>query len=275
MVALKQAVGSSLVGFGSPCLPVDSPNIVSLGVTPNVNLIYQLQEFGVYDPIVPYSYQSAWDDANHEPAHSGSHLVSNTFCPSVTTAAVARQFGIGFVLEQPSHPGPHGAVFDMRVGNEDLYRIPGSATATLGQISKNGMLPPSDVPGTPVPVTHPNPASWKLDTDASTPKVLRLRLTNLPGWQATIDGRPLQLLPFDGVMLQARIPSGRHTIELHYWPDSFTIGIFLAALAAIGLLVALVISQRRRRKAHLRKSPLGKSWPDPGAAARIELSKGP
>jgi len=46
-----------------------------------------------------------------------------------------------------------------------------------------------------------------------------------PAWPSTtlerrtsIDGHPLRLLPYAGVMLQARVPPGRHTIVLTYWP---------------------------------------------------------
>ncbi len=89
-----------------------------------------------------------------------------------------------------------------------------------------------------MPVTHPDPASWKMVTSSTTPQVLRLRLTDLPGWHASIDNRPLALHRFSGIMLQARIPAGRHTVVLTYWPEDFTVGIILAGCAAAGLVIA-------------------------------------
>ena len=50
-----------------------------------------------------------------------------------------------------------------------------------------------------------------------------------------------------GVMLQARIPPGRHVVELHYWPDTFNIGLVLAVCSAAGLTLAVVLERRRRR----------------------------
>ncbi len=244
VVGLKHAVGASVVGFGSPCLPSES-----LGIIPNVNAAFGVQEFAVYDPIVPHSYFQSWSDATGESLQSG-RAPSDTFCPAVRTAATARLFGIQFVLEHPGAAGPRGGVFDGRVGAEDLYRIPGAAEATLSPVTPGGRLPGNDARGAPVAVTHPGPASWRLATDASSPEVLRLRLTNVPGWHATIDGHPLRLLAFDSVMLQARIPPGHHTIELHYWPTTFTVGIVVAAVAALGLLFVLVLGAVRRRAAH-------------------------
>ncbi len=97
-------------------------------------------------------------------------------------------------------------------------------------------------------VAHPDPASWALTTTAPGPRVLRLRLTDVPGWHATIDGHPLALSPFAGVMFQARIPPGHHHIELHYWPDTFSEGLVLAGAAVAGLLVAPIIVEVRRRR---------------------------
>ncbi|MGD0394631.1 MAG: YfhO family protein, partial [Acidimicrobiales bacterium] len=99
---------------------------------------------------------------------------------------------------------------------------------------------PVDAPGKPLTVTYPDAASWKIVTHAATPQVLRLRLTDVPGWHASIDGRPLPLTPYNQVMLQARVPAGIHTIKLHYWPGAFTAGIVLAALTLVGLMAVSI-----------------------------------
>ena len=97
-------------------------------------------------------------------------------------------------------------------------------------------------------MTHPSPSSWKLRTDATSPQVLRLRLTDVPGWRASIDGRTVPLQDFAGVMLQLNVPAGRHTVELNYWPASFTIGLVLAGCAVLGLVGAFALSWNRHRR---------------------------
>ncbi len=201
----------------------------------------------MYDPVIPKKYFSTWEALTGQaPKSILDH--SSVFCPSVTTATVARRFGVAYVLESRGTPGPQGGVFDKRVGDEDLYRIPDSAVATLTPLSPTGQLPGDDARGTPISVTYPDPASWKLVTSATTPQVLRLRLTDLPGWHATIDNRPLALRRFSGVMLQAPIPPGRHTVILTYWPTTFTVGIVVAGGSAAGLVVALIVGGTRRRR---------------------------
>jgi hypothetical protein len=234
------AVGSGVVGMGSGACNDYS----SLGIVPDVNIDYGIRELAVYDPMTPLAYARSWAMTTGQPVahHPGG------FCPAVTTAAAARRYGVSYVLERAGSPGPQGAVFDKAVGNEELFRIPGAAVATVSTLTPASALPAADAPGTPVPVSNPGPATWRIVTDSKSRQVLRLRLTDVPGWHGSIDGRPLKLQTFSDVMLQARIPPGRHTVELHYWPTSFTIGIVLAACSSVGLAGALLVAWIRDRR---------------------------
>jgi len=44
------------------------------------------------------------------------------------------------------------------------------------------------------------------------------------------------------------VPAGRHVIEVHYWPELFTVGLLVAALTAVGLVVLVVVAVLRRRQ---------------------------
>jgi uncharacterized membrane protein YfhO len=99
-----------------------------------------------------------------------------------------------------------------------------------------------------VRVNRSDPASWKLHTDTKRTEVLRLHLTNLPGWHASIDGRSVPLQSFLGLMLQLKVPPGSHTVELYYWPATFTLGIVLASCAIVGLAIAIVFQLTQRRR---------------------------
>ena len=247
--ALQKAVGTSIVGFGVPCSVTPR-----LGILENVNDAYAVQEMAEYDPMIPEAYYTRdWQNETGEP---GGVSYSSNFCPVFQTASLARRFGVGYVLELQGFSGPVGSVYDMRVGNEKLYKIPGAAAATLVALPAGGGMPGVDAHGTPVSVTHPNPSAWKLETNSARTEMLRLRLTNIPGWHASIDGKPLKLLPYDTVMLQARVPAGSHTIELSYWPTRFSVGLVLAAGAVVGLVVVPMAGRRRRRRVPL-KSPDG------------------
>jgi hypothetical protein len=241
VTALKSAVGSSLVGLGGSLCFIPP----GLGIPENAQLAYGVQELALYDPMIPSAYYSSWSAVSHTSAGIPNDSV---YCPGVSTAGLARLYGVSFVLERVGTPGPQGGIFDKTVGNEDLYRIPDSGAATLTPLTADGGVPASGARSTPVQVTHPSPASWKMVTDADSQQMLRLRLTDVPGWHASIDGRPVPLRRFAGVMLQIELPPGRHTVVLRYWPAAFTVGIILAAGAVVGLLVAFAVGIDRRRR---------------------------
>jgi len=248
--ALQGAAGGSVVGIG-PCraTPFSLPYSNEVGIRPDANIGYGVHEFAVYDATVPESYFRLWTTLSGSQLPSPLHKVG-VFCPQITTAAQARVFGVGFVLEPRHGRGPKGAVFDRMVGNERLYRIPGAASATLisSTVARSSLS--VDTPGTPVAVTHPDDSTWKVRVEDPDGALLRLRLTDVPGWHATIDGRPLALEPWaQGTMLEAKVPAGTHVVELHYWPDLFSAGIVIAAASGatlVGLGVLALVKTRKR-----------------------------
>jgi hypothetical protein len=251
--ALARTVGSNTVGFGEPdCY---SP---TLGITANLNAAYGVHEFTSYDPMTPLRYFTSWQRASGR--NPGFFLVLNVFCPAVTSAAAARQFGIGYVLEQAGFPGPVGGVFVSNLGSERLYRIPGASTATLVAAGTSGGPPTSATAGTPISVGHTDPANWTIHVDSSSPKFLQLRISDVPGWHATIDGKPLATSPLSSIMLQVRVPAGHHTIELDYWPTDFTLGIGLAVISALALCGASGVAYLRVR----RRGGVSRSAPSEG-----------
>jgi hypothetical protein len=241
VVALQRAVGSSLVGLGNAS---HLSGGLGLGLAPNTNLPFGIHEFAEYDPITPLTYFSKWRFINgSSPGLDSVYL----FTPGIPNATVARRYGISYVLEHHGAAGPTGGVFVTRVGDEDLYRIPGAAEATLVPESSSVRWPSTDAPGKAVPVEFPGPSQVRVVTNASSPQVLRLRVASFPGWQATIDGRPLALTPYLSMMLQAHVPPGKHVIELHYWPKKFTEGLVLAGCAVLGFVVVGIVVRRRHR----------------------------
>lgn len=239
--ALGRAVGTSVVGMGT----TSCRRPPTLGIVPNVNVAFGIREFAAYDPMAPEAYFNTWKELTGQEA--GIKADPLTFCPDVDSASLARLYGIGFILESMGRSGPRGATFVMQVGNEALYAVPGAAAATIVPMGSGGTWPPPSTPAARVVVTHPDPASWSMVVDAPVASALQLRLTDSPGWHATIDGRPVALRRFAGVMLELRVPAGRHRVELSYWPATLTIGIALATGAAGALvLVPLTMTLTRR-----------------------------
>jgi hypothetical protein len=254
VTTLQRDVGSALVGF-STCHPQYylkySPQEV--GIWPDANVAYRVREFAVYDPILPEKYLHEWR------AIGGHHFPTSLsdvglFCARITTTPEARLFGVRYLLESPDSARPIGTVPVAKLGNETLVSVPDAADATSSPVPAGGAPLSTEAPGVPLAVTHPDPASWRIALNATTPSIVRLRLTAVPGWHASINGRPLALRPWaGGTMLEVQVPAGRQVIEVHYWPLAFTVGIAVATSIFTGLVLAalggFVLGRRRGRHA--------------------------
>ena len=61
------------------------------------------------------------------------------------------------------------------------------------------------------------------------------------GWQATVDGRPTDLVAADGALAAVAVPAGAHEVALRYVAPGLRTGIALT-LGAAGLAVVLFLA---------------------------------
>lgn len=252
---LQQVVGTSIVAR-SECLPLPftHPDNGETGLRPNTNVAYSVHELAAYEPVLPRAYYRSWLAVSgvQEPR---TLVRVGVFCPVMSTVAEARIYGASYVLVAAGRPGPPGASRVAVIQGEQVFHVPGAAEATLVTPSMPGPTP-VDAPGTPLSVRHPDDASWRVVTDSTAPQLLRLRLTNVPGWRATIDGRPLRLRGWaEGAMLEAKVPAGHDVVVLRYWPPLFSGGLVLALLAVLAGVVLVVGALRRSARSRRSGSP--------------------
>jgi hypothetical protein len=66
----------------------------------------------------------------------------------------------------------------------------------------------------------------------------------MPGWSATVDGKPLAVGRWDGAFQQVRVPPGEHTLVFQFRSLGLRIGA-VVSLLALGLLAMVVLADRR------------------------------
>ena len=76
----------------------------------------------------------------------------------------------------------------------------------------------------------------RLDASPACANVLVLSDNWYPGWQATLDGRPIEVLRADAAIRAVAIPAGPHRVEMRYRPSSL---LWTAALSLVTLAVIL------------------------------------
>jgi hypothetical protein len=80
------------------------------------------------------------------------------------------------------------------------------------------------------------------------PGWLVLTDTYYPGWQATLDGSPTEILPVNIMFRAVAVPEGEHTLVFEFKPGSVVMGGWISVGALAASVIALVLSLRQSAK---------------------------
>ena len=107
--------------------------------------------------------------------------------------------------------------------------------------------PPGRIPAT-VEWLDRTPGHLKLRVSAQKRGILVLSETNYPGWEATVDGTPTEILHANLAFRALPVYEGSHLVEFHFRPESVRKGgLGTALLFLVGGLYFLLGKVQRRR----------------------------
>jgi len=66
-----------------------------------------------------------------------------------------------------------------------------------------------------------------------------------PGWRASIDGQPAEIIRATAVVQAVRVPAGRHRIEFSYRPVGLAAGLMISGLGLLATAASGVLNRRR------------------------------
>jgi hypothetical protein len=92
------------------------------------------------------------------------------------------------------------------------------------------------------------PERMTLDVTLPAPGYLVLSEAAYPGWKATVDGTPAQVLRANVHFRAVALNEGTHHVVLAYKPASYAIGFTISLAASAVLFVGLAVNRRARRK---------------------------
>lgn len=92
-----------------------------------------------------------------------------------------------------------------------------------------------------------DPEHQVIRTSGEQPGVLVVTDTFFPGWEATLDERPVPILRANTAFRAVVVPAGEHVVEMRYRPKPFRRGVALSLGTLLaGAACALVLQVRRR-----------------------------
>ena len=253
---LESIVKNSLFGLDgnnancgtNPVPPCGLRQWEGIGLYPDMNLGYSLTELAMHDPTIPKSYFDAFPVPNNDQNGGGTNL----FAPSIDSKSLAMLYGVRYVIIQPPNPIPRGMKYVATLTNggvslkiaevpeanrfEFVYdksvrkEIPGKSAKKSRMVTEQTTAFYSG--------SHPNDTTYTLDVQAKKAGVLYIKITNVPGWHAVINGKSVALQKSAGDLMQILLPSGQDHVTLTYNPSSLDLGYYLALVALIALLLS-------------------------------------
>ncbi len=138
---------------------------------------------------------------------------------------------------------------------------PSAAAAPVDTAAHDSTAPPPAAPPTApanlgngkVSVHDYTPNHFALHVEAPGTNFLVISEIYYPCWQATLDGKPAEIIRTNSVLRGMVIPPGKHTVEMHYQSAGFetgkylSLGLNIAVFAAIG--VGFMLERKRRANA--------------------------
>ena len=101
----------------------------------------------------------------------------------------------------------------------------------------------------PVPIAEYRPNDLRARFEAPAAGVFVVKDSFFPGWQATINGQPTEVIRVNGLVRGVVVPAaGQYEVTMSYRPASFTSGVWIAAATGALLLVLAAVSGLQRRR---------------------------
>jgi hypothetical protein len=232
---------------------------------PNLNLAQHLPGVGNYDPLTVGQYRDLYDLVEGKP---GAPPAPEAIHP------ILNLFGARYILTDDEWDLPLLYDAGPRIYAND-EALPAAFVVNQARIIQDGderlnaLLDPAFDPRVEVVLSHPpltplppanggteeqqlsvlqqEPDRVTIGVNMAQPGYLVVTDTYYPGWQATVDGVPAEILPANHAFRAVTLDKGEHIVVLEYAPLSFRLGGWITAGAALLLLAALFVSLSRNR----------------------------
>jgi hypothetical protein len=91
-------------------------------------------------------------------------------------------------------------------------------------------------------ITSYQPERVEIMVRLNSPGWLVLTDTFYPGWQAIIDGQPVEIMPVNLMFRAVAVPEGQHQVVFEFKPRSLQIGAWVSGLALSAVVIGLIIT---------------------------------
>jgi hypothetical protein len=141
-------------------------------------------------------------------------------------------------------PGAQRAAAWIRANAEALAR---GAVVVEAPVALHGILEAPSQAVHRAELAYPSHAEVRIRVSSQTPGLLVLNDSFEAGWEATLDGGEIEILPVNVIARGVWVPAGEHTVSMRYRPPGLAAGAGVSALALVALGGGAWLARVRRR----------------------------
>jgi hypothetical protein len=242
----------------------------------NANVIYGIASFRIHNPLLPARFvayvtnSGATVDEFHNQHYAPESIIHNKFIDAAGVKYFLTQFKdlpAPYLLRHTSKEGIR--IYENPNALSEAYicrnlQLASSGAQALEFMQKADFFPQSQVivespeknsdidalrsitcstrgssKVTPLVLSQIRNNHFQLTTDEVKPAFLTVTQTYYPGWAAFIDGKEVPLYRTNYLFQGIVLPSGRHNVDLVYFPASFKLGLLLNVLGIFAVAILL------------------------------------
>jgi len=195
---------------------------------PNAAMVYGLDDLRGDDPVKLARYEAVYGSfAAPDPVY---------YQPIVRFGDPwLDRLGLRWVLTGPAEPPPQPGWRTAYAGADArVYERPGALPLVRWEGDGGGDGARS------LRVVRRRPGAWEIAWRSPRAERLVVAETFAPGWQAAADGRPLPVVPVDGVLLGVPVGAGEGSLALTYRPPGLAAGAVASLLGLLAIGAAAV-----------------------------------
>lgn len=104
----------------------------------------------------------------------------------------------------------------------------------------------ADDPTATATVSSYSPNQITVTTNSKKGQLLFISDNYFPGWNATVDGKEVQILRADYTFRAVPVSKGHHTVKMSYSPKSFWIGLWISVVSFCVVVCVLIIVRKKQ-----------------------------
>jgi len=232
--------------------PVETWQNIWQTLLPNTNLLAKVPYVNDFDPLLVGRYATLINYLDQQPPASRSGFLQLLNVGSVEALDPTKQAGVQFTSIQGAGGRFQWASCGLAAGSEDeAWTMTKDLVnkAPKGEVVVEGMDTSTTciAGGTATIVgVHETAQIISVQVNAGDKGWLVMADTWYPGWEATVDGKPVNIYRADYALRAIQVDGGRHEIVVNYRPISFILGTAITMAGWSIILIFILIRAIRK-----------------------------